>query len=173
MSVRWRQGVWTPAPTAEIPANRLSVLRMSCPWLKMPESLNEKLANKISLATWTLLRLVWMPSCRLRSVRWKLCATSQCDLIWTNMNKGLFVHFSPQDKIKWGNVTRILVYTSDDTFHMAGDGRLAGVFQPHNGQCHLNDNGSYNGRAYVSITHLMDILCVFYCRWMPKNWKLT
>lgn len=89
------------------------------------------------------------------------------------MKKGLFFHFSPQDKIKWGDVTRILVYTSDDTFHMAGDGRLGGVFQPHNGQCHLNASGSYNGIAYVSIAHLMNIICVFCCRWMPKNGKLT
>uniref|UniRef100_A0A672NAQ4 Integrin beta n=1 Tax=Sinocyclocheilus grahami TaxID=75366 RepID=A0A672NAQ4_SINGR len=75
-----------------------------------------------------------------------------------------------KDKIRWGDVTRILVYTSDDTFHMAGDGRLGGVFQPHNGQCHLSDQGSYNGRAYVSIAHLMmNILCVFCCRWMPKK----
>lgn len=52
-------------------------------------------------------------------------------------------------------MTRIIVYTSDDTFHMAGDGRLGGVFQPHNGECHLNNNGSYNGKAFVSTAHLM------------------
>ncbi|XP_043098149.1 integrin beta-7 [Puntigrus tetrazona] len=65
-----------------------------------------------------------------------------------------------KDKIKWGNVTRILVYTSDDTFHMAGDGRLGGVFQPHNGECHLNENGSYNGRAYdyPSVGHISRVL---------------
>lgn len=71
------------------------------------------------------------------------------------MKKYLFVVFSPQEKIRWHDVTRILVYTSDDTFHMAGDGRLGGVFQPHNGQCHLNEKGSYNGKAYVSVAHLM------------------
>ncbi|XP_059426782.1 integrin beta-7-like isoform X2 [Carassius carassius] len=65
-----------------------------------------------------------------------------------------------KDKIKWGNVTRILVYTSDDTFHMAGDGRLGGVFQPHNGQCHLNNNGSYDGKAfdYPSVGHVSRVL---------------
>uniref|UniRef100_A0A8C1ELT1 Integrin beta n=1 Tax=Cyprinus carpio carpio TaxID=630221 RepID=A0A8C1ELT1_CYPCA len=65
-----------------------------------------------------------------------------------------------KDKIKWDDVTRILVYTSDDTFHMAGDGRLGGVFQPHNGQCHLNENGSYNGRAYdyPSVGHVSRVL---------------
>ncbi|XP_067314570.1 integrin beta-7 [Pseudorasbora parva] len=65
-----------------------------------------------------------------------------------------------KEKIKWKNVTRILVYTSDDTFHMAGDGRLSGVFQPHNGQCHLNDNGTYNGKAYdyPSVGHVSRVL---------------
>ncbi|TRY54956.1 hypothetical protein DNTS_020719 [Danionella cerebrum] len=64
------------------------------------------------------------------------------------------------DKIKWGNVSRILVYTSDDTFHMAGDGRLAGIFQPHNGKCHLDDNGLYDGRSfdYPSVGHLSRVL---------------
>ncbi|KAL1272636.1 hypothetical protein QQF64_028498 [Cirrhinus molitorella] len=65
-----------------------------------------------------------------------------------------------KDEIKWGNVTRILVYTSDDTFHMAGDGRLGGVFQPHNGQCHLNPSGYYNGKAYdyPSVGHVSRVL---------------
>ncbi|XP_051986141.1 integrin beta-7-like isoform X2 [Xyrauchen texanus] len=65
-----------------------------------------------------------------------------------------------KDKIKWGDVTRILVYTSDDTFHMAGDGRLAGVYQPHNGECHLNDKGSYDGKSYdyPSVGHLSRVL---------------
>lgn len=59
-----------------------------------------------------------------------------------------------QKEIKWGDVTRILVYTSDDTFHMAGDGRLAGIFQPHDGQCHLRGDGTYDGTTFVSITQL-------------------
>ncbi|XP_026069064.1 integrin beta-7 [Carassius auratus] len=65
-----------------------------------------------------------------------------------------------KDEIRWGNVTRILVYTSDDTFHMAGDGRLGGVFQPHNGQCHLNNQGSYDGKAYdyPSVGHVSRVL---------------
>ncbi|XP_073708662.1 integrin beta-7 [Garra rufa] len=65
-----------------------------------------------------------------------------------------------KNEIKWGDVTRILVYTSDDTFHMAGDGRLGGVFRPHNGQCHLNVNGSYDGRAYdyPSVGHVSRVL---------------
>ncbi|XP_061076952.1 integrin beta-7 [Conger conger] len=49
-----------------------------------------------------------------------------------------------QEAIGWANVTRILVYTSDDTFHMAGDGRLAGIYLPNEGKCHLSADGYYN-----------------------------
>ncbi|XP_060776251.1 integrin beta-7 [Neoarius graeffei] len=64
-----------------------------------------------------------------------------------------------QKIIGWGNVTRILVYTSDDTFHMAGDGRLAGIFKPHDGKCHLKD-GVYDGTLfdYPSVGHLSQVL---------------
>ncbi|XP_017334957.1 integrin beta-7 isoform X1 [Ictalurus punctatus] len=65
-----------------------------------------------------------------------------------------------QKTIGWGNVTRILVYTSDDTFHMAGDGRLAGIFTPHDGMCHLQSDGSYDGTLfdYPSVGHLSQVL---------------
>ncbi|TTO63383.1 Integrin beta-7 [Bagarius yarrelli] len=65
-----------------------------------------------------------------------------------------------QEKIGWKDVTRILVYTSDDTFHMAGDGRLAGIFTPHDGKCHLNPGGFYNGALfdYPSVGHLSQVL---------------
>ncbi|MCJ8729107.1 hypothetical protein PDJAM_G00102370 [Pangasius djambal] len=63
-------------------------------------------------------------------------------------------------EIGWGNVTRILVYTSDDTFHMAGDGRLAGIFTPHDGKCHLKPDSSYDGTLfdYPSVGHLSHVL---------------
>ncbi|XP_036426715.1 integrin beta-7-like isoform X3 [Colossoma macropomum] len=65
-----------------------------------------------------------------------------------------------QKEIGWRDVTRILVYTSDDTFHIAGDGRLAGIFQPHDGQCHLSSYGFYDGTVfdYPSIGHLSRVL---------------
>ncbi|KAL4655511.1 integrin beta-7 isoform X3 [Arapaima gigas] len=66
-----------------------------------------------------------------------------------------------QNEIGWGNVTRILVYTSDDTFHMAGDGRLAGISKPNDGKCHLNSDGLYdkgNIYDYPSVGHLSQIL---------------
>ncbi|KAM8933823.1 integrin beta-2 [Pelodytes ibericus] len=44
------------------------------------------------------------------------------------------------EKIGWRNVTRLLVYATDDGFHIAGDGKLAGILTPNNGKCHLEDN---------------------------------
>lgn len=65
-----------------------------------------------------------------------------------------------RNEIGWRNVTSILVYTSDDTFHMAGDGRLAGIYSPHDGQCHLDATFAYKGllQDYPSIGHLSTVL---------------
>ncbi|XP_023696608.1 integrin beta-7 [Paramormyrops kingsleyae] len=66
-----------------------------------------------------------------------------------------------QDQIGWGNVTRILVYTSDDTYHMAGDGRLAGIYHPNDGRCHLNAEGVYDKATiydYPSVGQLSRVL---------------
>ncbi|XP_068123318.1 integrin beta-7 [Hyperolius riggenbachi] len=65
------------------------------------------------------------------------------------------------DHIGWKNVTRLLVYASDDVFHMAGDGKLAGIYMPTDGHCHLNQNGEYfqsNIYDYPSVGHLSQIL---------------
>ncbi|KAI1891178.1 hypothetical protein AGOR_G00162260 [Albula goreensis] len=66
-----------------------------------------------------------------------------------------------QEHIGWNNVTRILVYTSDDIFHMAGDGRLAGIYQPNDGKCHLNHDGFYSDASkydYPSVGRLSSAL---------------
>ncbi|OWK54961.1 Integrin beta-2 [Lonchura striata] len=44
------------------------------------------------------------------------------------------------DQIGWRNVTRLLVFATDDGFHFAGDGKLAGILTPNDGKCHLEDN---------------------------------
>ncbi|XP_074857627.1 integrin beta-2 isoform X2 [Carettochelys insculpta] len=44
------------------------------------------------------------------------------------------------DKIGWRNVTRLLVYATDDGFHFAGDGKLGAILTPNDGQCHLEEN---------------------------------
>ncbi|XP_004692550.1 PREDICTED: integrin beta-7 [Condylura cristata] len=49
-----------------------------------------------------------------------------------------------QEQIGWRNVSRLLVFTSDDTFHTAGDGKLGGIYMPSDGRCHLDGNGLYH-----------------------------
>ncbi|XP_014804726.1 PREDICTED: integrin beta-2 isoform X1 [Calidris pugnax] len=44
------------------------------------------------------------------------------------------------DLIGWRNVTRLLVYATDDGFHFAGDGKLGAILTPNDGKCHLEDN---------------------------------
>uniref|UniRef100_A0A8C5F3K9 Integrin beta n=1 Tax=Gadus morhua TaxID=8049 RepID=A0A8C5F3K9_GADMO len=65
-----------------------------------------------------------------------------------------------KEVIGWDDGTKILVYTSDDTFHMAGDGRLAGLREPPDGNCHLSPSGLYDGTRfdYPSIGQLARVL---------------
>nr|XP_047912061.1 integrin beta-7 [Anser cygnoides] len=49
-----------------------------------------------------------------------------------------------QERIGWRPVTRLLVFASDDAFHTAGDGRLAGIVLPSDSRCHLDASGIYN-----------------------------
>ncbi|XP_058869068.1 integrin beta-7-like [Acipenser ruthenus] len=66
-----------------------------------------------------------------------------------------------QREIGWRNVTRLLVYTSDDTFHMAGDGKLGGIYFPNDGHCHLNKGGVYDRSTYYdypSVGQLAQVL---------------
>uniref|UniRef100_A0A8D0D1J5 Integrin beta n=1 Tax=Sander lucioperca TaxID=283035 RepID=A0A8D0D1J5_SANLU len=45
------------------------------------------------------------------------------------------------DKIGWRNSsTRLIVLTTDAGFHMAGDGKLAGILEPNDEQCHMENN---------------------------------
>ncbi|XP_055975401.1 integrin beta-2 [Sorex fumeus] len=44
------------------------------------------------------------------------------------------------EEIGWRNVTRLLVFATDDGFHFAGDGKLGAILTPNDGLCHLEDN---------------------------------
>ncbi|XP_067007319.2 integrin beta-PS isoform X2 [Anabrus simplex] len=45
------------------------------------------------------------------------------------------------DHIKWReNARRLLVFSTDAPFHLAGDGRLAGITEPNDGLCHMKDD---------------------------------
>ncbi|XP_068101317.1 integrin beta-2 isoform X2 [Hyperolius riggenbachi] len=64
------------------------------------------------------------------------------------------------DKIGWRNNTRLLVYATDDGFHIAGDGKLAAILTPNDGECHLDDN-VYKRNAefdYPSVGQLAQML---------------
>lgn len=52
--------------------------------------------------------------------------------------------FCPQEKIGWRkDALHLLVFTTDDVPHIALDGKLGGLVQPHDGQCHLNEANEY------------------------------
>ncbi|XP_066544624.1 integrin beta-2-like [Amia ocellicauda] len=59
-------------------------------------------------------------------------------------------------EIGWGNNTRLLVYTTDDGFHMAGDGKLGAILKPNDGECHLigNQYSKSNELDYPSVGQL-------------------
>uniref|UniRef100_A0A671DT89 Integrin beta n=1 Tax=Rhinolophus ferrumequinum TaxID=59479 RepID=A0A671DT89_RHIFE len=66
-----------------------------------------------------------------------------------------------QKQIGWRNVSRLLVFTSDDTFHTAGDGKLGGIFMPSDGHCHLDSNGLYSRSPefdYPSVGQVAQVL---------------
>ncbi|XP_023571679.1 integrin beta-2 isoform X2 [Octodon degus] len=44
------------------------------------------------------------------------------------------------EEIGWRNVTRLLVFATDDGFHFAGDGKLGAILTPNDGRCHLEDS---------------------------------
>ncbi|XP_075937149.1 integrin beta-2 [Anarhichas minor] len=61
------------------------------------------------------------------------------------------------DKIGWRNSsTRLIVLTTDAGFHMAGDGKLAGILEPNDEQCHMENNlyTNSNEMDYPSVGQL-------------------
>ncbi|XP_078259713.1 integrin beta-2 isoform X2 [Rhinoraja longicauda] len=62
-----------------------------------------------------------------------------------------------KEQIGWRGVTSLLVYTSDDGFHFAGDGKLGAILTPNDGKCHLNKDGFYENNTkydYPSVAEL-------------------
>lgn len=62
-----------------------------------------------------------------------------------------------QDLIGWRNVTRLLVFATDDGFHFAGDSKLGGILTPNDGKCHLEDNMYKRSNEFVSTWGLLSI----------------
>ncbi|XP_011384744.1 integrin beta-2-like [Pteropus vampyrus] len=55
------------------------------------------------------------------------------------------------NEIGWRNVTRLLVFATDDGFHIAGDGKLGAILTPNDGRCHLEDNMYKRSNEFVSV----------------------
>lgn len=62
-----------------------------------------------------------------------------------------------QEQIGWRNVTSLLVFTSDGTYHTAGDGKLGGIYMPNDGRCHLDANGVYS-KSHLYVGSLLSFL---------------
>ncbi|XP_057329990.1 integrin beta-PS-like isoform X1 [Microplitis mediator] len=61
-------------------------------------------------------------------------------------------------RIGWRQKARhLLVFSSDASFHLAGDGKLAGIIEPNDCQCHLDSKGFYSHsllQDYPSISQI-------------------
>merc|ERR1719410_1593866 len=62
------------------------------------------------------------------------------------------------ERIGWRKeARRVIIYTSDQSFHIAGDGKLGGLVDPNDGLCHLNSSGFYDWSTvqdYPSLGHI-------------------
>ena len=62
------------------------------------------------------------------------------------------------DQIGWRKgVRKVIVFTTDQSFHIAMDGKLGGLVTPNDGICHLNSSGFYTYSTvqdYPSIGHI-------------------
>ncbi|XP_022596330.1 integrin beta-5 [Seriola dumerili] len=60
-----------------------------------------------------------------------------------------------KDEIGWRKEAyHLLVFATDDVPHLALDGRLGGLVQPHDGQCHLNDKNEYSASTKMDYPSL-------------------
>ncbi|KAM3861852.1 integrin beta-5 [Diretmus argenteus] len=60
-----------------------------------------------------------------------------------------------KDRIGWRKEAfHLLVFTTDDVPHLALDGKLGGLVQPHDGQCHLNDKNEYSASTKMDYPSL-------------------
>nr|CAI5868361.1 unnamed protein product [Callosobruchus analis] len=54
-----------------------------------------------------------------------------------------------RDHIGWREqARRLLVFSTDASFHYAGDGKLGGIVKPNDGRCHLSREGFYTESSY-------------------------
>lgn len=69
---------------------------------------------------------------------------------WQGQTDCLTGFVFPQEKIGWRKeASHLLVFTTDDVPHIALDGKLGGLVQPHDGQCHLNEANEYGASSQL------------------------
>jgi len=63
-----------------------------------------------------------------------------------------------KEKIGWRDrARRLLVFSTDASFHYAGDGKLGGIVKPNDGDCHLDSTGWYThstSQDYPSVSQI-------------------
>jgi integrin beta 1 len=63
-----------------------------------------------------------------------------------------------RDEIGWREKARkLLLFSTDASFHYAGDGKLGGIVKPNDGYCHLDKSGMYTHSTlqdYPSISQI-------------------
>uniref|UniRef100_H3D1V2 Integrin beta n=1 Tax=Tetraodon nigroviridis TaxID=99883 RepID=H3D1V2_TETNG len=60
-----------------------------------------------------------------------------------------------KEKIGWRKEAyHLLVFATDDVPHLALDGRLGGLVEPHDGQCHLDDGSEYSASTKMDYPSL-------------------
>ncbi|EDV26654.1 uncharacterized protein TRIADDRAFT_54882 [Trichoplax adhaerens] len=65
------------------------------------------------------------------------------------------------ERIGWRSGARhVVIYASDSNYHYSGDGKLAGITKPNDGQCRVSSEGLFNGieMDYPSLRQLRDKL---------------
>ena len=66
------------------------------------------------------------------------------------------------DDIGWREKARkLLVFSTDAGFHYAGDGKMGGIVKPNDGECHLDNKGSYTHSTeqdYPSVSQINHIV---------------
>ncbi|CAB1341699.1 unnamed protein product [Coregonus sp. 'balchen'] len=61
-----------------------------------------------------------------------------------------------KDKVGWrADASHLLVFTTDATTHIALDGRLAGLVQPNDGQCHIDKDNNYDKSSALNYSQLI------------------
>lgn len=61
-------------------------------------------------------------------------------------------------QIKWrSNARRIIIYASDSGFHLAGDGKLAAIYEPNDEQCHMTRTPNWRGASPTKFQYDNDV----------------